>query len=332
MKKKRIAIIGAGSWGTALAINCTRVDNQQAFLWGHNQQHIRRLQKESENQRYLPGFIFPGNLTVTSEIDCIYDCDAILLVVPSHAFSDILETIAPYFAHQAIAWAIKGFDKKTNDLLSYTFTKRFPQSDYAVIAGPSFAKEVAKGLPTAITVAGNTLDFADDYTQFLHNESMRTYTADDVIGAQLGGALKNVIAIATGISDGLGFGANTRAALITRGLVEINRIGQQAGAQPQTLMGLSGLGDLLLTATDDLSRNRRFGLLLGQGYSVQAALNEIKQTVEGLYTAKEAALYAKAKSVRAPIIDIVEQIISEKLSVNDAMHRLLSHQTKPENA
>lgn len=332
MSQQRIAVIGAGSWGTALAINSARLENQQVMLWGHNSQHIQRLQQDKENRQYLPGFPFPDNLTATDDIACIYDCDAILLVVPSHAFSDILRQIAPYFAHQAIAWAIKGFDKESNDLLSYTFTQHFPDSDYAVIAGPSFAKEVAKGLPTAITIAGNHLGFADDYAKFLHNERMRTYTSDDVIGAQLGGALKNVIAIATGISDGLGFGANTRAALVTRGLVEISRIGQQSGAQPQTLMGLSGLGDLLLTATDDLSRNRRFGLLLGQGYSVQQALDEIQQTVEGLYTAKEAAQYAKAKSVRAPIIDVIEQIVSERLTVEAAMQRLLAHQTKPENA
>lgn len=332
MKQQRIAVIGAGSWGTALAINCARLDNQQVFLWGYKKQHIQRLKDDRENKQHLVGFPFPDNLVPTDDISCIYDCDAILLVVPSHAFAEILETIAPYFAHQAIAWAIKGFDKQTNDLLSYTFNKRFPNRDYAVVAGPSFAKEVAEGLPTAITIAGSCLAFADDYASFLSNARMRTYTSDDIIGAQLGGALKNVIAIATGISDGLGFGANTRAALITRGLVEINRIAQQSGAQSQTLMGLSGLGDLLLTATDDLSRNRRFGLLLGQGYGVQQALDEIKQTVEGLYTAREAARYAASKSVRAPIIEVIEQIVSEKISVKAAMTRLLAHQTKPENA
>lgn len=332
MQNKRIAVIGAGSWGTALAINCARVANQSVLLWGHSAKHVSQLAADRENKQHLLGFSFPDNLGLTDDIACIYDCDAILLVVPSHAFNSILDVIAPYFAHQAIGWAIKGFDKQSNDLLSYTFMQRFPERDYAVIAGPSFAKEVADALPTAITIAGSSLSFADDYATFLHNKTMRTYTSDDVIGAQLGGALKNVIAIATGISDGLGFGANTRAALITRGLGEINRISQQSGAQTQTLMGLSGLGDLLLTATDDLSRNRRFGLLLGQGYSVQQALDEIKQTVEGLYTAKEAAAYAKAKSVRAPIIDVVEQIVTEKISVNAAMKLLLSHQTKPENA
>lgn len=328
---KKIAVLGAGSWGTALAINCARQANQQVYLWGHNPAHIAQLREQRVNARYLPDSPLAENIIPTDDLSVIYDCDMILLVVPSHAYRETLEKIAPYFSQQAIGWAIKGFDKTTNELLSHTFTEIFPNRDYAVIAGPSFAKEVAQGLPTAITIAGNTLDFANDYAAFLHNEKMRTYTADDVIGAQIGGALKNVIAIAAGISDGLGFGANTRAALITRGLSEITRIGKKAGAKPETLMGLSGLGDLLLTATDDLSRNRRFGLLLGQGHTVKAALAEIGQTVEGVYTAEEAGNYTQKYQVRAPITTVVQQIIHQGLSVESAMQQLLSHQTKPEN-
>ncbi|MGY0398926.1 MAG: NAD(P)H-dependent glycerol-3-phosphate dehydrogenase [Ostreibacterium sp.] len=327
---QKVAVIGAGSWGTALAINCTRLPNQTVYLWGHQASHLKQLQKDRKNNRYLPDIIFPENLTATDDISIIYDCDMVLLVVPSIAFGDILACIKPYFSHQAIGWAIKGFDKTTNNLLSHTFTNVYPNRDYAIIAGPSFAKEVAIGLPTAITVAGNTLDFATDYASFLHNDNLRTYTTDDIIGVQIGGALKNVIAIAAGIADGLGFGANTRAALITRGLSEINRIGCAVGAKPETLAGLSGLGDLMLTATDNLSRNRQFGLLLGKGHDVNSALKIIGQTVEGITTAREADTYARKHGVRSPIITIVENIISGKLSVDNAMKKLLSHQPKPE--
>lgn len=330
MKQRKVAVLGAGSWGTALAINCSRVPGQQVYLWGHRSEAVKAISEHRENTRYLPGFPLDDTITLTDDISVIYDCDMILLVVPSTAFRDMLERIKPYIAHQAIGWAIKGFDHSTNDLLSHTFTEFFPHRDYAMIAGPSFAKEVAKGIPTAITVAANSKTFATDYADFIANQTLRTYTTDDIIGAQIGGALKNVIAIATGISDGLGFGANTRAALVTRGLSEITRIGMAAGAYPQTLMGLSGLGDLMLTATDNLSRNRRFGLLLGQGHSIQSALENIGQTVEGLTTASEANAYAHKYQVRAPITEVIEGIISQRLSVNEAMKQLLAHQTKPE--
>ncbi|PID63500.1 MAG: glycerol-3-phosphate dehydrogenase [Gammaproteobacteria bacterium] len=330
-KQTKVAVLGAGSWGTALALNCARLPEQQVYLWGHRPAHVADLRRDGENARYLPGFAFPDNVTPTDDLSVIYDCDMILLVVPSTAFAELLTAIAPYFAHQAIGWAIKGFDQRSNELLSETFSAHFPDRDYAVLAGPSFAKEVAAGLPTAVTIAGSRLDFASDFAGFIHNQSMRTYTTDDVVGAQIGGALKNVIAIAAGIADGLGFGANTRAALITRGLREISRIGARAGAQTETLMGLSGLGDLLLTCTDDLSRNRRFGLLLGQGKSVEEALATIGQTVEGLFTAKEARAYADKYRVHSPITQVVAAILYDGLSVQDAMQRLLTHQPKPES-
>lgn len=330
MARKKIAILGAGSWGTALAINCARTPRQQVYLWGHKREHIASLITARENTRYLPGIPLNNNIIPTHDLSVIYDCDMILLVVPSSAFREMLKRIEPYFSQQAFGWAIKGFDQSTNDLLSYTFTECFPRRDYAVIAGPSFAKEVAIGLPTAITVAANSLEFATDYADFIHNKDMRTYTTTDVIGTQIGGALKNVIAIATGIADGLGFGANTRAALITRGLSEVSRINAQAGGKQATLMGLSGIGDLMLTATDDQSRNRRFGLLLGQGKSITEALTLIGQTVEGLTTAIEANIYAQKYRVRAPITEAVEGIVTQKLSVKAAMKRLLTHQPKPE--
>ncbi len=326
----KIVILGAGSWGTALAVNCASNANNEVYLWGHHSEHIQKLQQEHENSRYLPNVKFPDNLHPTDDISVVYDCDMILLVVPSTAFREVLEVIKPYFCQQAIGWAIKGFDKQTNELLSYTFESVFPERDYAIVAGPSFAKEVAEGLPTAVTIAGSSLEFAKDYAKFLYSKNLRTYTTDDIIGAQMGGALKNVIAIASGISDGLGFGANTRAALITRGLSEIARIAKQAGGKTETLMGLSALGDLMLTATDDLSRNRRFGLLLGQGKTTTEALEIIGQTVEGITTAIEANAYANKYKVRAPITQAIEGIVSHRLSVKEAMQQLLVHQPKIE--
>lgn len=330
MTSKKVAVLGAGSWGTALAINCARVPNQQVYLWGHHSEHIETIALQRQNARYLADIELAENITPTADISVIYDCDMILLVVPSVAFRETLERIKPYFSQQAIGWAIKGFDKTTNDLLSHTFSEYFPQRDYAIVAGPSFAKEVAQGLPTAVTIAGSSLIFAENYADFLHNQTLRTYLSDDVIGAQIGGALKNVIAIATGIADGIGFGANTRAALITRGLSEISRISRQAGGNAETLMGLSGIGDLMLTATDDLSRNRRFGLLLGQGHDITSALKTIGQTVEGLTTAVEANAYANKYQVRAPITQAIEGIVTERLTVEAAMQQLLTHYTKPE--
>lgn len=336
--QKKIVVLGAGSWGTALALSCARVPNQQVYLWGHRVSHIENLQRDNENSRYLPNHTFPHNLHAVSDLSIIADCDMILLVVPSMAFASMLDMIKPYIdscvsakgSTPAIGWAIKGFDSETNELLHATFASRFPNTPYTVLAGPSFAKEVAISLPTAITIAGSNIEFAQHFARFVGHKTMRTYVTDDVVGAQIGGALKNVIAIAAGISDGLGFGANTRAALITRGLREISRIGKQAGAETETLMGLSGLGDLLLTCTDNLSRNRRFGLLLGEGKSVSEALETIGQTVEGYYTATEALMYVTKYNVRSPIVLCVASIINGDLSVSEAIEELLSHTIKPE--
>jgi len=326
----KIAILGAGSWGTALAIHCARIPGQQVYLWGHRGEHIDNLITHRCNRRYLPNIGFPENLNPISNISLINDCDMLLLAVPSSAFRETLKRISPFFSHQDIGWAIKGFDDRSNDLLSHPFTQQFPGRNYAIIAGPSFAKEVAQGLPGAVTIAANTLDFANDYAAFMHHQSLRTYTTDDIIGVQIGGACKNIIAIAAGISDGLGFGANARAAIITRGLHEISRIAERAGARRDTLMGLSGLGDLLLTCTDDLSRNRRFGYLLGQGKHIAPSLAAIGQTVEGYQSTGQAQYYARQYDARTPIINTVADIIGENISVDEAIRKLLFHHPKHE--
>ncbi len=328
---KKVCVLGAGSWGTALAINCSRVENQKVYLWGHEENHINNLKNDGENKQFLPSHKFKENLIPTADLSIVSECEMVLLVVPSFAFKEMLNRIKPYITNQKIGWAIKGFDATTNDLLSNTFINIFGNTDFAIIAGPSFAKEVATGLPTAITVASETQEFADNYASYLHNDMMRIYTSTDIVGVQLGGALKNVIAIAAGIADGLGFGANTRSALITRGLKEISRISEKSGANLETLMGLSGLGDLMLTCTDNLSRNRRFGLLLGQGKTVEQAKKEINQTIEGITTASEAKEYANKNNVHAPIIDIVYNIIQGNISTKQAVEKMISSKPKPES-
>jgi glycerol-3-phosphate dehydrogenase (NAD(P)+) len=288
----------------------------------------------AENQRYLPGAIFPSNLKVTSDLqECLSFSSFVLISVPSHAFRTTLQNIKPFLQHpKQIAWASKGFDRNQGALLSEVVIEVLGQDTLtAALSGPTFAREVADGLPTAITVASKSGSFAMQVAALFHNHRFRVYTSNDIIGVQVGGACKNVLAIAAGISDGLGFGANTRAALITRGLTEIMRLGIELGGQPDTFMGLAGLGDLILTCTDNQSRNRRFGLALGQGKSREQAAQEIDQSVEGIFAAREAYLLAKKHQVEMPITDQIYQVLFNDLPPRQAVQNLLARDQKPEN-
>jgi len=328
---KSISILGAGSWGTALALQAAR-NGCEAMLWGHNPQHIAQVKQTRENQRYLAGFSFPDNLYVTDDLrQAVGFSNLILLVVPSHAFKHTLIAIQPFLSENSqIAWATKGFDSETGELLSQVSLSILGNINTAVISGPTFAKEVAQGLPTALTIASNSESLANQLTHILHNHCFRIYTSTDIIGVQVGGACKNVLAIAAGIADGLGFGANTRAALITRGLNEIMRLGIRLNGQADTFMGLTGLGDLILTCTDNQSRNRRFGLALGQGKSQQQALSEIAQEVEGIGAAREAYLLSKHYQVEMPITEQVYKVLFENLDPKIAVQNLLTRDQKPE--
>jgi glycerol-3-phosphate dehydrogenase (NAD(P)+) len=328
-----ISILGAGSWGTALALQAAR-NGCKTMLWGHNPQHISQVKQARENQRYLAGFSFPDNLYVTDNLQqAVNFSDLILLVVPSHAFKNTLIAIQPFLTENSqIAWATKGFDNETGALLSQvSLAVLGAHINTAVISGPTFAKEVAQGLPTALTIASNSEPLANNLTNLLHNQYFRTYTSTDIIGVQVGGACKNVLAIAAGIADGLGFGANTRAALITRGLSEIMRLGIKLNGQADTFMGLTGLGDLILTCTDNQSRNRRFGLALGQGQNQQQALIEIAQEVEGIGAARQAYLLSKNYQVEMPITEQVYKVLFENLEPKIAVQNLLTRDQKPEN-
>lgn len=328
-----ISILGAGSWGTALAMLAAR-NGCRTLLWGHNQEHIRRLQYDRENQRYLPNFAFPENLQVTSDLSEAAAFSSLLLVsVPSHAFKETLLSLKPLVNSPIkIAWATKGFDPENGLLLNQIVEQVFSaQTPSAVLSGPTFAKEVAANLPTAMTIAATDLEFASQMAGAFSGSRFRSYTSTDIIGVQVGGAIKNVLAIAAGIADGLGFGANTRAALITRGLTEIIRLGMQLGGKQETFMGLAGLGDLILTCTDNQSRNRRLGLALGQGKNRLQATQEIGQEIEGVSAARETYLLAQKYQIEMPITEQTYKVLYENLDPRLAVQNLLTREQKSEH-
>lgn len=327
-----LSVLGAGSWGTALAILAAR-NGCQTLLWGHNPEHITALARERQNSRYLPDKRFPAKLSVTTDITIAAAfSDIILIAVPSHAFKSTLIQLKPHlFAQSKIAWASKGFDPDNGLLLHEIVADIISiQTPAAILSGPSFAAEVAADLPTAITVASTQEDFAYQLANLLHTGRFRAYTSNDIIGVEVGGAVKNVLAIAAGIADGLGFGANTRAALITRGLTEIMRLGICLGGRQETFMGLAGLGDLILTCTDNQSRNRRFGLALGRGQDRLSATREIGQEIEGISAAKETFLLARKYNIEMPITEQTYKVLYEGLNPLTAVENLLARDQKAE--
>jgi glycerol-3-phosphate dehydrogenase (NAD(P)+) len=321
--QSRIAVFGAGSWGTALAIQLAR-NGIQVNLWGHEASHIENLVSQGENQAYLPGIKLDSKIVpVCSVEDCLQDAQLVLIVIPSKAFRSFLKLLKPALqADISIFWASKGFEIETGKLMHELVTEELPGHHYGVISGPTFASEVAKGLPAAITCAGDDPATNNYFASLLHGNRFRCYTSSDVIGVEVGGALKNILAIAVGIADGLGFGANTRAALMTRGLVEVMRLGKRLGAREETLMGLAGLGDLILTCTDDQSRNRRFGLSIGKGISVEEAEIAVGQTVEGLRAAQAVYQMSRKLGLELPIMEQVYHVLYDGVTPLDAVKLL----------
>ncbi|SPP32568.1 Glycerol-3-phosphate dehydrogenase [NAD(P)+] [Arsenophonus endosymbiont of Aleurodicus floccissimus] len=333
MNTVSMTVIGAGSYGTALAITLAR-NGHRVLLWGHNPQHIKKLQQERCNQAFLPDVPFPDNLLPEVSLKtAITASHNILIVVPSHAFNQVLQNIQPYLTqHSRIIWATKGLEHGTGRLLQDVARETLGNKiQLAVLSGPTFAKELATGLPTAIVVAASNVEFSEELQQLFHcGKSFRVYKNPDMIGVQLGGAVKNVIAIGAGMSDGMGFGANARTALITRGLAEISRLGIAMVAQPSTFMGMAGLGDLVLTCTDNQSRNRRFGMLLGQGMQTKEAEKQIGQVVEGYLNTKEVRALAQRVGVEMPITEQIYQVLYGNKNVLEAANTLLSRATKDE--
>ena len=323
-----IAVLGAGSWGTALALLIAR-NGHQVVLWGNDSARMARMAHERENSVYLPGYTFPDLIEVTEKLPQVSNY---VLAVPSHGFRSTLQAIEPCLSGQAlVAWASKGLEAGSGKMLSQVMEEVCDSGTrYGAISGPTFASEVAKELPTALTVASPDETSAEIIASWLRNDRVRVYINGDVAGVQLGGAIKNVMAIAAGISDGLGFGANARAALITRGLAELTRLGVAMGGKPETFMGLTGAGDLILTCTDDASRNRRVGIGLGQGRKLAKILAELGQEAEGIATARELYQLARQHNVAMPITEQVYRVLFEDTSPKQAVEALFSREARRE--
>ena len=325
-------MLGAGSWGTALAIQFART-GRPTTMWGIERDEIRTMARERRNDAYLPDIPFPEPLEVTAQLaEALRAAEDVLVVVPSHAFRETLQRIrGAGVKPRYLSWATKGFETASG-LLPHQVAARMldPGVPTAVISGPTFAAEVAAGLPSAVTIASADEGNAQRLANAISTTTFRAYTSSDIVGVEVGGATKNVLAIGAGISDGLGFGANTRIAMVTRGLMEMTRLGHALGAQRETFMGLSGIGDLVLTCTDDQSRNRRFGLRLAQGASVDESREAIGQVVEGYYAAKAVRLVAARLNVELPIVEQIYRIIYEGLAPREAVAALMNRPLVPE--
>jgi glycerol-3-phosphate dehydrogenase (NAD(P)+) len=318
-------VIGAGSWGTALAIQFARA-GRATVLWGRAEDEPERIARERRNQHYLPDAEFPAKLTVEPDLArALAPGGDVLVAVSSNAFRSVLEQLRPHLRPGTrVAWATKGFEHETGKLPHQVAAEVLGAGiPLAVLSGPTFAREVGMGLPTAIAVASPDERFAFDLATSISAQNFRAYTQPDIAGVEVGGAVKNVVAIATGISDGLGYGANTRVALITRGLAEMVRLGEALGADRDTFMGLAGLGDLVLTCTDDQSRNRRFGLAIARGASVEQAIADIGQVVEGVYASQSVFEVAQRLAVDMPICEHVHRVIDENLPIRSVIDALM---------
>jgi glycerol-3-phosphate dehydrogenase (NAD(P)+) len=328
-----IVVLGAGSWGTALAIQFAR-GGERTVLWGRAEDDPAELARARRNERYLPGAEFPPSLAIEPDLaKAIGSGEDIVLVVPSSVLRLVLQQIKPMLGPRSrVAWASKGFELATGKLPHQVVGEVLgPHVPIAVLSGPTFAREVGLGLPTAIAVASPNPAFARDLAERISSGGFRAYTQSDIVGVEIGGAVKNVIAIATGVSDGLGYGANSRVFLITRGLAEMMRLGVALGAKRETLMGLAGLGDLVLTCTDDQSRNRRFGRAIAAGKPVEAAIAEIGQVVEGYHAAKAVHAVALKHGVDMPICQYVFEVLHQGVPIKAVVESMLQREVTAEN-
>ncbi|NMA83129.1 MAG: NAD(P)H-dependent glycerol-3-phosphate dehydrogenase [Epulopiscium sp.] len=323
---KQIAVMGSGSWGTALALLLHK-NGHHVNLWSFTKEENEILKETRENLKYLPGVLIPNQIGLTHNIEeAVKNADAIVIAIPSRFMRDNILAFAPYIKkEQIIVNVSKGLEEETLLRLSEVIQEILPDNPIAVLSGPSHAEELARDIPTTCVVASVSLRTSEIVQDIFMSPKFRVYTNSDIIGVELGGALKNVMALAAGISDGLGFGDNTKAALMTRGIVEITRLGLAMGAQLQTFSGLSGIGDLIVTCTSLHSRNRRAGILIGQGKSLEETLQEIHMVVEGVHTAKAALAFCKKYEVEMPIVQEINKVLFEsknpKKAVVDLMMR-----------
>lgn len=325
----RIAVFGAGAWGTALALAFSR--NHDVVLWSREPAEIAAMRSDGENRRYLPGIPLPTSLQLSDDLQDAAQADLHLVVTPLAGLRPTARALQAAAPNTPLLWACKGLEAGTAKLPHQIVAEELgANAACGVLTGPSFAAEVAQGLPAAVTIAASDIEFARHWVQALHNNRLRLYANDDVVGAEVGGAVKNVMAIAAGVADGMGFGLNARAALITRGLAEITRLGIALGGRRDTFMGLAGLGDLVLTCTGDLSRNRRVGLLLAEGKSLPDILAALGHVAEGVSTTREVAALSERLGVDMPITHAVDQVLRGTLSARDAVEQLLARDPKQE--
>ena len=326
----RLAVLGAGAWGTAISISLAT--RHAVSLWARDQAVVDDMHATRVNSRYLPDAQLPAQIKISAHVDeALKDCDLVLVATPTAGLRSALKLIAAARIAVPVAWLCKGFESETSQLPHEIAAVELPAATpRAALSGPSFAQEVARGLPTALTLASSDGDFAARMARELHAQSLRIYSSDDMPGVEVAGAVKNVMAIAAGISDGLGLGANARAALVTRGLAEITRLGLKLGGRMETFMGLTGVGDLILTTTGDLSRNRRVGLKLAQGMKLETILHDLGHVAEGVHTAREVNRLATALSIEMPITRAVCRVLDQTVSPVDAVQELLRRDPKAE--
>jgi len=331
MNKRKIAVIGSGSWGSAIAFLLNN-NGHSVTLWAFKEDEAKSIRQFRENREFLPGVHLSSDIFVTSDIAAASDCEVAVMVVPSAFLENVAKSFAPFLnKNQIIVNASKGIHQTTLSTLSEVLEDILPTCKVGVLAGPSHAEEVGRGLPTACVAAFSDPEVAKEVQGIFRSNVFRVYAHTDIIGVELGGALKNVIALAAGICDGLGYGDNTKAALITRGIVEIARLGEAMGAERQTFNGLTGIGDLIVTCTSMLSRNRRAGILLGQGKTLDEALKEVHMVVEGVVTAKSAYALAKKLNVEMPIIEAIHSILFEGKKPADIVMKLMNRDMAFEN-
>ncbi|MCI7303665.1 MAG: NAD(P)H-dependent glycerol-3-phosphate dehydrogenase [Clostridiales Family XIII bacterium] len=330
---KKIGVIGAGSWGTALALTLSG-KGHQVTIWDVNPEHLSELEQNRENVRYLPDIKFNDNMKIgkTAE-EALQDADVVLFSAPAQHFRSALKTALPYLKPEMILVNVaKGIEQKTLLRMSQIAFETLPQARYVTLSGPSHAEEVGKSLPTTVAVASTDLKLAEEVQDIFMTDRFRVYTTEDIVGVELGGALKNIIALGAGISDGMGFGDNAKAALMTRGLAEIKRLGVKLGADPATFAGLTGVGDLIVTCTSMHSRNRRCGIMIGEGMSSEAATEKVGMVVEGMYTTEAAYDLAQREGVEMPITQQLYEVINGRADAKSAVELLMGRERKHEQA
>lgn len=330
--EKTIGIVGAGSWGTALAVLLAN-NGHDVTVWSYNSSEVLELSHSFENKRKLPGVIIPSSVSFTDDVAfAVKNKDVIITVVPSIHIKNTAKLIAPYVSEgQVIVNASKGIDSKTLMTISEQIQTEIPSVQVAVLSGPSHAEEVGRGLPTTCVIGANSESVAKNLQEIFMSDVFRVYTSTDIVGIEIGASLKNVIALAAGIADGLGYGDNTKAALITRGIAEITRLGIKMGGKPETFAGLAGIGDLIVTCASQHSRNRRAGVLIGQGYSAEDAMKEVNMVVEGVYSARAALALARKYGESMPIVEQINEVLFNNKNPEVAVKELMLRDCRPEH-